>query len=124
MKFANSSIDISDGLIADLEKMMNKQNLSYHLNEQKIPISNQLSNLIKSKKINKLKLISNGDDYQVLFTASPNKARIIRNTSNILSIKITKIGKISSGLNKSIITDQKGRQFDLINKGYIHQFWS
>ena len=32
LKFANSSIDISDGLIADLDKMINKQNLSYTIN--------------------------------------------------------------------------------------------
>ena len=121
-KFANTSIDISDGLIADLEKMLNKQNLSYHLYQDKIPISKQLTNLIKTKKINKSNLISNGDDYQVLFTANPNKSRIISLTSKNLGIKITKIGKINSGSKKSIMIDQKGRQIVLNNKGYIHQF--
>ena len=121
-KFANTSIDISDGLIADLEKMLNKQNLSYQLNEDKIPISQQLINLIKAKKISKSKLISNGDDYQVLFTASPDKSRIIYSTSKNLGIKITKIGKIRSGSKKSIVIDQKGKQILLKNKGYIHKF--
>jgi thiamine-monophosphate kinase len=122
LKFANTSIDISDGLIADLEKMLNRQNLSYQLNEDKIPISVQLSNLIKAKKINKSKLISNGDDYQVLFTASTDKTRIIHNTSKIFGIKITKIGKINSGSKKSNIIDKKGKQIVIKNKGYIHQF--
>ena len=121
-KFANTSIDISDGLFADLEKMLNKQNLSYQLNENKIPISQQLTNLIKVKKISKSKLISNGDDYQVLFTASPCKSRIIYNTFKNLGIKVTKIGKINSGSKKSIVIDQKGKQILLKNKGYIHQF--
>ena len=121
-KFANTSIDISDGLITDLEKMLNRQNLSYQLNEDKIPISRQLTNFIKAKKILKSKLISNGDDYQILFTASPNKSKIINNTSKNLGIRITKIGKISSGSKKSIIIDQKGKQILIKNKGYIHQF--
>lgn len=121
-KFANTSIDISDGLVADLEKMINKQNLSYQLNEHKIPVSNQLFNLIKAKKIEKLKSISNGDDYQVLFTASRDKSRIIAATSKNLGIKITKIGKINSGRYKSIVIGQKGKQIELKNKGYIHQF--
>ena len=30
-KFANTSIDISDGLLADLDKMINNQKLSYKL---------------------------------------------------------------------------------------------
>jgi thiamine-monophosphate kinase len=121
-KYANTSIDISDGLIADLEKMINKQNLSYELNKDHIPISKNLIKLIKIKKLNKSNLISKGDDYQVLFTASPIKARIIRNTSKNLGIKITKIGKINSGNKKSIIIDQKGKQIVIKNKGHSHQF--
>ena len=120
--FANTSIDISDGLIADLDKLINRQNLSYQLNVNKIPISSHLLNLINSKKIIKSKIISNGDDYQVLFTASPDKSRIITNISKKLSIKITKIGKINSGGKKSSIIDQKGMQIVIKNIGHIHQF--
>ena len=122
LKFASSSIDISDGLIADLEKMINKQNYSYQINEDKIPISNPLSRLLKKYKFKKSNLISNGDDYQVLFTASVNKSRIIAKTSKILRIKISKIGKINSCLKKSTIIDEKGSQIVIKNKGYLHQF--
>lgn len=122
LKFANTSIDVSDGLIADLEKMINKQKLSYIIKENYIPISKYLIKLIKNKKLYKSNLISSGDDYQVLFTASPAKARIIRNTSKNLGIKITKIGKITSRNKKSIIIDQKGKQIVIKNKGYTHQF--
>ena len=122
LKFANTSIDISDGLVNDLEKMINKQNLSYILYENEIPISRYLFDLIKNKKYKKSNLVSNGDDYQVLFTANPSKYRTILNTSKNLGIKITKIGKIISGSKKPSIIDQKGRQLVLKYKGYIHQF--
>ena len=122
LKFASSSIDISDGLITDLEKMINKQNYSYQINEDKIPISKSLSRFLKKYKFKKSNLISNGDDYQVLFTAGVNKSRIIAKISKILRIKISKIGKINSCLKKSTITDQKSRQILIKNKGYLHQF--
>ncbi len=122
LKFANSSIDVSDGLIDDLTKMINKQNLSFHLFENKIPVSKQLSNLIKKKRFNKINLISNGDDYQILFTADVNKTRIIQNASKTTGIKITKIGKIITGKDKSFIFDEKGKQIQAKSKGYIHQF--
>ncbi len=122
LKFANSSIDVSDGLIDDLSKMINRQYLSFHLFEKKIPVSKKLSNFIKSQKLNKIKLISNGDDYQVLFTADINKARIIQNISKTTGIKITKIGKIVSGKDRSLIFDEKGKQIQAKSKGYIHQF--
>ncbi len=122
LKFANSSIDVSDGLIDDLAKMINRQSLSFHLFENKIPVSNKLSNLIKKQRLNKINLISNGDDYQVLFTANTNKARIIQKASKTTGIKITKIGKIVSGKDRSLIFDEKGKQIQAKSKGYIHQF--
>ncbi|MDA9697115.1 thiamine-phosphate kinase [Candidatus Pelagibacter sp.] len=122
LKFANSSIDVSDGLIDDLSKMINRQSLSFHLFENKIPVSNKLSNLIKKQRLNKIDLISNGDDYQVLFTAGTNKARIIQNASKTTGIKITKIGKIVSSKDRSLIFDEKGKQIRAKSKGYIHQF--
>ena len=122
LSFASSSIDISDGLIADLEKMINNQFYSYKIDMEKVPISKYLSMLIKDLKFKKSKLISNGDDYQILFTASPKKSRIIEKTSSIYGIKITKIGKIISGNKKASIINQKGEQILFKSKGYIHQF--
>ena len=122
LKFANSSIDVSDGLIDDLAKMINRQSLSFHLFENKIPVSNKLSNLIKKQRLNKINLISNGDDYQVLFTADIKKARIIQNASKATGIKITKIGKIVSGKDRSLIINEKGKQIQAKSKGYIHRF--
>ena len=121
-KFANTSIDVSDGLIDDLSKMINRQTLSFHLIQKKIPVSKKLSNLIKKQRLNKINLVSNGDDYQVLFTADVNKARIIQNISKTIGIKITKIGKIISGKERSAIFDEKDKQIQAKSKGYIHQF--
>ena len=122
LKFANSSIDISDGLIDDLSKMINRQNLSFHLFEKKIPISKKLFTFIKNHKLNKINLTSYGDDYQVLFTANINKARIIQNASKTTGIKITKIGKIVYGSDRSLIFDEKGKQIQAKSEGYIHHF--
>jgi thiamine-monophosphate kinase len=122
LKFANSSIDVSDGLIDDLTKMINKQNLSFHLFEKKIPVSTQLNNLIKKERLNKINLISKGDDYQILFTADVNKTRIIQKASKTTGIKITKIGKIITGKDRSFIFDEKGKQIQAKSKGYIHRF--
>ena len=122
LKFSNSSIDISDGLFADLEKMINNQNVKYEIHLDKVPISKYMEMLLKKHRFKKIKMISNGDDYQILFTANKNKSRIIKAASKKLNLKITKIGKILSSSHKSSIIDQKGRVLRLINKGYVHQF--
>ena len=122
LSFANTSIDISDGLISDLEKLINKQNLSYKLNLNSIPISTNLNKLLIQKKLDKISFISQGDDYQILFTANSSKSRIINKTAKSLGIKISKIGKICSSIQKSQIIDQKGNKIAIKNKGYYHQF--
>ena len=122
LKFANSSIDISDGLIDDLKKMMNKQKLSYKILEEKIPISNNLLNYLKKNNFKKTDFVSNGDDYQILFTASADKSRIISSTSKNLGIKISKIGKIRLNNKKSLIINQKGQHLLIKKQGYKHQF--
>ena len=122
LKFSNSSIDISDGLFADLDKMINNQNVNYEIHLDKIPISKQMEMLLKKRRFQKIKMISNGDDYQILFTASKNKSRIIKSISKQLNLKITKIGRILPSSDKSSIIDQKGRVLRVNNKGYVHQF--
>ena len=120
--FANTSIDISDGLVTDLEKLINNQKLSYKLFYDNIPTSENFKKLINSKTIDKKKFLSQGDDYQILFTAHSSKSRIISKISQSLGIKISRIGKICSNSIKSQIIDQKGEEIELIHKGYYHQF--
>ena len=122
LKFAHSSIDISDGLIDDLQKMINKQKLSYKVFENKIPISINLLRYLKNNDLKKSDFISNGDDYQILFTAGADKSRIIKNISKKLGVKISKIGKIGSSKEKSTIVNQKGQHLLVKNQGYKHQF--
>ena len=122
LSFANTSIDVSDGLITDLEKLINKQKLSYKLFFKEIPISNNLKRLLNMKKFKKISFISQGDDYQILFTANPSKSRIISKISKTLGIKISKIGKICNASQKSEIIDQKGKKIALKNKGFYHNF--
>ena len=121
-KFANTSIDISDGLLADLDKMINNQKLSYKLFLKDIPISKNFKEVLNLKKLSKIDHVSKGDDYQILFTASKNKLRIIEKIANNTGVKLTKIGSIHSFAKKSSIFDDKNIQIKSKNKGYFHNF--
>ena len=121
-KFANTSIDISDGLVSDMHKLINDQFLSFEINVNKIPISKNLEVYIK--KYNKVKnqFLFHGDDYQVLFTASKKKRLLIKSLAKKLNQKITIIGKINNGYKKNLIKFDNKPQ-NLTNfKGYSHTF--
>ena len=121
-KFATSSIDLSDGLIADLDKMTNKQKNSYKLFLDKIPISSNLNLLLKQRNLHKKNFISKGDDYQVLFTSNVKNRKFIEKISSMKKVKITRIGKILNSSRKSSIIDKNGYQIKINNTGYVHTF--
>ena len=121
-KFANTSMDISDGLITDINKLINMQKLSFNINVNKIPISKNLEFYLK--KYNKLRTqyLFNGDDYQILFTAPQKKRSLIKSVGKRMNQKFTIIGKINNGYKKnSIKLDNKPLNLSKF-KGYSHKF--
>ena len=62
--------------------------------EEKIPISRNLQSYLKKNNYKKSNFISNGDDYQILFTASTDKSRIIKNISKKLGVKYQELVKL------------------------------
>jgi len=121
-KFANTSMDISDGLITDMNKLINKQKLSFNINVNKIPISKNLEFFLKKYKKNRTQYLFNGEDYQILFTASKKNRSLIKSIGKKMNQNITIIGKINNGYKKnSIKLDNKSQ--NLTNfKGYSHKF--
>ena len=112
-KIANTSIDISDGLLIDLNKMINAQNISSEIYYDKIPISSKLNIFLSKNSLKKSKFIFNGDDYQILFTANKSKRDKIDKISRITKTKISRIGKILS---------KKKFKFRLLNANKVMNF--
>jgi len=121
-KFANTSMDISDGLITDMNKLINKQKLSFEINVNKIPISKNLEFYLKKYRKLKTQYLFNGDDYQILFTASKKKRLLIKSVGKKMNQKFTIIGKINKDYKKnSIKLDNKPLNLSKF-KGYSHKF--
>ena len=120
-KFANSSMDISDGLLIDLKKMLPNKKYGFSLDYDKLPKSIYFKNLLNKKKNLAINHLFKGDDYQILFTAKPSSRSIILKYSKMWNQKITRIG---------VITNSKGNYMKFNNKnikikdyqGYIHNF--
>ena len=120
-KYANSSIDVSDGLFDDMSKLLNKQKLNYIIYLDKIPVSKNFQSIIQNLGLNKLNYISKGDDYQTIFTAPKSARSHLINISKKVNQKITLIGCISNiSRNKLVIGKKSINPIDF--KGYSHKF--
>ena len=120
--YANSSIDISDGLILDLLRLINNQKLHFKIFLDKIPVSKNFNNYIKMNKLDKKKFLFNGDDYQVIFTASKKFRKQIIRRSKLMNQKLSIIGEITPEKGKNHFIDGN-ISLNLSNyNGYLHHF--
>jgi thiamine-monophosphate kinase len=120
--FANSAIDISDGFFQDLQHILSRSNLSSKIFMNKIPISTFLNSYLVRRKKNKLNIISNGDDYQILFTANKKMRHLIKKISKSTSTKVSIVGIVK---NKFISKNRKSteKKFKFPKKlGYTYNF--
>ena len=120
--FASSSIDISDGLFDDLNKLINNQKIGFNIYADKIPISKYLNSYIKKNNKNVLKFISKGDDYQIIFTSHKNNRKYIKQLSKRINLKITQIGSITNAINQRRIFYEKKHIKSINYSGYTHKF--
>ena len=121
-KLVNTSIDISDGLITDMYKLINNQKFSFIIDVEKIPTSKQFHRILINNNKSILDYLFNGDDYQILFTADKSKRKQISQISKKLKSKITRIGKINN-VNKKNLVIFKGNSLNLSKyQGYSHKF--
>jgi thiamine-monophosphate kinase len=96
--YMNASMDISDGLLGDLQKMVdsNHQSLGFTLDNTKIPIAD-----IENRDYALECALNGGDDYQILFTSSENPETLFKIASNH-NIKLSQIGVIDTNKKKYV----------------------
>ena len=117
MDYASSSIDISDGLIGDLKKIMSASDVGAILHIEDIPLSKEMLKIYEPKKSQTFAL-SGGDDYELLFTAPAENLSKIMDISKEIDQKITHIGNITE--NKNLECRKEGVIYEYQDEGYLH----
>ena len=85
----HSAIDISDGLLIDLQKLVMASNVSAEIELNSIPINNLVKKVFPKISLNLA--LTGGEDYELIFTCPPN---LINTVDKILASKFSIIGKI------------------------------
>ena len=110
----NSAIDLSDGLVPDLNHILNKSALGANIYLESLP----MPLWIRENKSYPL-VLSGGDDYQLLLTAPKSSYKKIIEFSVVNKIKISHIGSMTKRKNIDIIKSD-GELLNYKEKGYNH----
>ena len=99
--FSCCALDISDGLLADLEHILERSQVGAEIYLENLPLSHYLCTQYEQTQAEKFAL-TGGEDYELCFTVSEEKREEMEQVLRSQGIKVTCIGKIlpqTSGLN-------------------------
>lgn len=106
---ASAVIDISDGLVGDLKKLLEASEVGAEIDVDTLPISDALRQHFSADEQHDFAL-SGGDDYELCFTADRDAVKDIDG--------ITAIGVVTAG--HELICKQGGNIVDYNDSGYRH----
>ncbi|MBN4064282.1 thiamine-phosphate kinase [Dehalococcoides mccartyi] len=112
------AMDVSDGLVGDLEKIADQSKVEINLMMADIPLAPELIFMFGTSAIELA--LSGGEDYELVFTAPE---QIVENFPTNIRESISVIGKISNtDLPKGIVKifDSNGDEYEPIRKGWDH----
>jgi len=115
----HATMDISDGLIGDLEHIAEASGVAATIEVGSVPLSpaaraalTRDARLIES-------VLAGGDDYELLFTAPPRHHDALLALGRELGVPVTRVGTIASGSGVRAL-DPEGREIKLARTGYRH----
>jgi thiamine-monophosphate kinase len=89
---AHSAIDLSDGLVGDLGHILERSHLGARIELAALPRSPVLA--AQAPALQRLCLLHGGDDYELLFSAAPDRRDAVQSAAQAAGVAATRIGRI------------------------------
>ncbi len=109
-KIATAMIDTSDGLLLDLCRLCKSSHVGAAVEADRLPLSKALER--SGKKAVEMAL-TGGEDYELLFTARPEKATEVLTLGRDPGILITRIGRVLPAKRGVFALDRAGRKINI-----------
>lgn len=115
---ASSAVDISDGLLADLQHICRRSGVAAALEVSQLPVSEAAVGLQERALFEQLRA-GGGDDYELCFTAPAQLREQVRVAMASAGTPVTRIGQIQAG--EGVTVERPGtRAPGLARAGYNH----
>jgi thiamine-monophosphate kinase len=116
---ASCAIDISDGLLADLQHMLDASDVGAEIYLPQIPYSTKARQLLSRYPDIRNTLLSGGDDYELCFCVAPDKLQRLEQIATENQFQFTEIGQISDTKELRCL-DAAGQTVEIDSRGYTH----
>jgi thiamine-monophosphate kinase len=115
---ASASLDVSDGLLADLGHIAQTSGVKISVEASRIPRSPELKDSAGDSLEAIVAAVTAGDDYEIAFTAPTSKRAALFEAAKLSGTAVTEIGKVERGT--GVVLLDNGRIVPVPRKGYVH----
>lgn len=115
---ASAMIDVSDGLLQDLAHICQASGVGARIQQNKLPLSRAYRTL--AGKTGMRHALSGGEDYELLFCATPEKRKRIDTLGKQARVPISRIGVCVPPANGIRVFDAAGAEVVVKTQGHDH----
>lgn len=118
--FAQGAIDVSDGLVADIEKLAQASHVGAVIEAAKVPLSPTATKVIEREPELLAKLLAGGDDYEIVAAVPEANIATFEAEAKAKGVRVTAIGSLTGRSGEMRVVKPDGATLPLDGKGYAH----
>jgi thiamine-monophosphate kinase len=118
--FAQAAIDVSDGLVADVEKLAEVSHVGALLEAARVPFSVPARKALDREPELLRMLLTAGDDYEIVAVVPEPSGAAFEDEAKAKGASVTMIGRIEVPSREVRVLGRDGEAFDLGRKGFAH----
>ena len=117
---ASSAMDVSDGLVGDVTKMLKSAGLTGRIDLGRVPLSAAARACVDADPGSMETAVTGGDDYEILASVPPGSALAFEAAADAAAVPVTRIGEVASGLGPPRVIDAGGRAVEFSRGSFSH----
>jgi thiamine-monophosphate kinase len=118
--FAQASIDISDGLVGDIDKLCQVSHVGMTLKTEHVPFSPAARKALAREPDLLPALIAAGDDYELVAAVPERCVAAFEAEAEAKQLRFASIGEVAVGDPQVRVVDAKGENIPLRHRGFSH----
>jgi thiamine-monophosphate kinase len=115
---AHAAIDISDGLLADLGHILESSEHGAEIEFALLPAHPAVAARLPLALMQRC-LLAGGDDYELCFTAAPDRAHVMLAAATAAGVHVTRIGRITTEPGLRLLAAD-GSAMQIVDTGFDH----
>jgi len=120
-QIVSAMIDVSDGLLSDTRHIIEESKVGARIWENCIPLSSLYRRWVRTYSKDPYRIaLSGGEDYELLFTASPKRKAGILSLARSLNVPITRVGEILPEKERFHVIRKEGEKISSHRLGFDH----